>query len=90
MDNLYNLSLDKIIESINRQKAKRVLIQLADGLKPRAGEIADKIEQNTPAEVLIWFGSCYGACDLPVGIDRIGVDLIIQFGHTKFNKSETW
>jgi len=27
---------------------------------------------------------------LPVGIDRIGVDLIIQFGHTKFNKSETW
>ena len=87
---MYNLELEKIATEIKNQKAKKVLIQLADGLKPEAGKIADEIEKNTGAEVLIWFGSCYGACNLPVGTERIGIDLIIQFGHTKFNKESKW
>jgi len=87
---MYNLNLNKIIEEIKLNKYKRILIQLPDGLKPQAGKIADEIEKSTGAEVLIWFGSCYGACDLPVGTDRIGIELIIQFGHTKFVKESGW
>ena len=32
--------------------------------------------------VLIWAGSNFGACDLPVDVERAGVDLIIHFGHS--------
>ena len=42
----YNLELEKTIKQINKSKAKSVCIQLPDGLKPKAKEIADKIEKN--------------------------------------------
>lgn len=78
----YNLELNKVIKEINKQKAKLVCIQLPDGLKPKAKEIQEKIERNTKADVLIWLGSCFGSCDVP---DLKGkVDLLIQWGHSKF------
>ena len=61
----YNLELEKTIKQINKSKAKSVCIQLPDGLKPKAKEIADKIEKETNAKVIIWAGSCFGACDIP-------------------------
>ena len=78
----YNLELEKVIKEIKKQRAKRVLIQLPEGLKPRAPEITDEIEAKTSAKVLIWIGSCYGACDLPQGFEKLGIDLVIQFGHS--------
>jgi len=87
---MYNLNLNKIVSEIKLNKYKRVLIQLPDGLKPQAFEIVEKIELESDAEVLIWFGSCYGACDLPIGIEKSGIDLVIQFGHTKFVKEVEW
>ena len=51
--------------------------------------MSDFIEENTSASVLVWFSDCYGACDIPLGINTIGIDLIVQFGHNKFNK-ELW
>jgi len=77
----YNLELEKVTDSIKQNKSRRVLIQFADGLKPYATEIADLLEEKTGAEILIWLGSCYGACDVPVGLEGLGVDLVIQFGH---------
>ena len=74
----YDLELDRAIKEIRKNKAKSVCIQLPDGLKPYAGEIKDKLEKDTKAEVLIWLGSCYGACDIPKNLD---VDLLIQWGH---------
>ena len=87
---MYSLNLNKIVEQIKINKYKRILIQLPDGLKPKALEIAEKIELESGVEVLIWFGSCYGACDLPVGIDKLGIDLVVQFGHNKFIKEAGW
>jgi diphthamide biosynthesis enzyme Dph1/Dph2-like protein len=86
----YDLELTRIIEKINEQRVKKVLIQLSDGLKPEAKVIADKITKETEAEVLIWLGSCFGACDVPLGMDMLDVDLIIQFGHNMFRKQEGW
>ena len=34
--------------------------------------------------VLIWGGSCYGACDVPLQVERLGVDLLIQWGHSEW------
>jgi diphthamide biosynthesis enzyme Dph1/Dph2-like protein len=86
---MYNLELGKAIETINKQKAKQVLIQLPDGIKHKANDITDFLEKNTKAKILIWFGGTFGACDLPLGMDILNIDLVIQWGHNKFNK-EIW
>ncbi len=77
----YDLELDKCVNEINKQKAKNVLIQLPDGLKPKATEIAKYLEEKTKANIFIWLNSCYGACDIP---NVKNTDLIIQFGHSDF------
>ena len=80
----YDLELEKAIAEIKKQKAKKVCIQLPDGLKPEAQEIADTIEKQTTAKVFIWLGSCFGACDVPEHIEKLGIDLLIQWGHSKW------
>jgi 2-(3-amino-3-carboxypropyl)histidine synthase len=78
----YNLELEKAVSEIKKSKAKTVCIQLPDGLKPRANEIVDYLEKNTDAQILIYAGSCFGACDVP----NVKADLIIQWGHSEFKK----
>lgn len=81
----YDLEIDKIVKTIKKNKAKKVLLQFPDGLKPYATTIADEIEKKTKVEILIWLGSCYGACDVP-NVEKLKpkIDLIVQFGHTKW------
>lgn len=81
---MYNLELDKAIDIIKSEKVKTVLLQMPDGLKPKAGEIKDIFESKTNAEILIWGGSCYGACDMPY-LNSVKVDILIQFGHSEWN-----
>jgi len=76
----FNLELKRITEKINKEKPKTVLIQLPSGLKPKATFIAKYLEKNTKAKILIWFGSNYGACDIP---NVKNIDLLIHFGHSK-------
>ena len=83
----YDLELLKVIERVKKDSAKLVCVQLPDGLKARASEIQNAIEKETHAKVVIWMGSCYGACDVPVQVDRLGVDLLIQWGHSVWRGS---
>lgn len=76
----YNLELEKAAKEIKAAKAKTVCIQLPDGLKPRANEIVDYLEEHTDAQILIHAGSCFGACDTP----NVNADLLIQWGHSKW------
>ncbi len=78
----YDLELEKAIATIKETHAKVVCLQLPDGLKQQADDIQQTIETQTNAKVLIWLGSCYGACDWPLGIDKLGVDLLIAWGHS--------
>ncbi len=71
----YNLELEELKVKV---KGKKVLIQLPDGLKPYAKEIADAFVDAK--DVFIWGGSCFGACDIP---NVNGFDLIVQFGHSR-------
>ena len=87
---LYNQELQKAIEKIKQEKSKLVCIQLPDGMKPEAKEIEAAITNETDAKVLIWLGSNFGACDIPLGLDRLGVDMLISWGHNRFNKQEGW
>ena len=85
---MYNLELNRIVEEIKAADVKLVCLQLPDGLKPKAKEIEAEISSKTSARVIIWLGSCYGGCDLPLGLERLGVDLVISWGHNQFRKEE--
>ena len=83
----YDLELDKTAKEIIKQKAKRVLIQLPDGLKPYAMDIYLELKDKTKnkPEIIVWMGSCFGACDVPTEVEKLGIDLIVQFGHSAWN-----
>lgn len=81
LNEMYKLDLDKAVELINSEKHERVLIQFPDGLKQYAQAIVDYLEEKTAAEILIYLGSCFGACDTPLGMENLGITLTIQFGH---------
>ena len=76
----YDLELEKAVNEIKSAKARIVLIQLPDGLKPKAAEIADYLQENTNTKIFIWLQSCWGSCDYP---EIRNIDLLIQFGHAR-------
>ena len=77
-----DLELEKLFSAIKESKAKTVLIQLPDGLKPRAGEIQEEVKKKFPAvKLTFWAGSCYGSCDVP---NVSSFDLLVQFGHSEW------
>ncbi len=80
----YDIELSRAVDEIKKANAKLVCIQLPDGLKPKAREIQEHIERNTNASVVIWLGSCWGGCDVPVSVEKLGVDLLIQWGHSEY------
>jgi len=82
----YNLEIPKIIEKIKQNNAKNILIQLPDGLKPKAKEIVDSIRKELDVNLFIWSGTNFGACDIPIHLEKIGIDLILHFGHSVFIK----
>jgi diphthamide biosynthesis enzyme Dph1/Dph2-like protein len=82
----YDINISEIIRKIRENNACSVLLQLPDGLKPKAKEIVDTISKELDVTLLIWSGSNFGACDLPLHTEKLGVDLILHFGHSVFLK----
>jgi 2-(3-amino-3-carboxypropyl)histidine synthase len=80
----WEFDLEDARKAIATHQAKRVLIQLPDGVKPYGKAIVDALA-DTGAELLIWTESNYGSCDLPVEAKNVGVDLILHFGHEQWN-----
>ena len=78
----FNFELDKLLDEISKTKAETVLIQLPDGLKPKAKEVQQTVKENFPSvKLTFWSGSCFGACDVP---NVKGFDLLVQFGHSEW------
>ena len=42
----YDLELDRVVNEINNLKVRSVLIQLPDGLKPKATEIVSYLQEK--------------------------------------------
>lgn len=82
---LYDLELLKIISKIKAEKPKLVLLQFPEGLKPYAQTIEDYLSSETGCEFIIWMDTCFGGCDVPFETRELGVDLIVQFGHSQWN-----
>jgi len=84
----FDFEEERIKQEIAKLGAKRVLLQLPEGLKPEGPHLA-KIIEGTGAVPIISADPCYGACDLATAeAERLGIDLIIHFGHTKLVKHE--
>jgi 2-(3-amino-3-carboxypropyl)histidine synthase len=84
----FNFEEERIKQEITKLCAKRVLLQLPEGLKPEAPKIAKNIEKSG-VMVIISADPCYGACDIAMGeAEDLGVDLIVHFGHAKMVKHE--
>ncbi len=69
--------LEDIIRTIRDRRAETVGLQYPEGLRTRAVEIAQRIEESTGADVMISTSPSYGACDVP----RMPVDLVVHLGH---------
>jgi 2-(3-amino-3-carboxypropyl)histidine synthase len=84
----FDFEEERVKEVIVKLGAKRVLIQLPEGLKPEAPYIAKAIEK-LGVQSLISADPCYGACDLAIAeAESLGVDLIVHYGHSKLVKYE--
>jgi 2-(3-amino-3-carboxypropyl)histidine synthase len=88
LEQFYEIDLDKILKEIKKQKSKRVLLQFPDGLKPYAIKIENELKTKAKnIEFFLWMDTCFGACDLPIETEKLGIDLIVQFGHSPWDYS---
>ena len=84
----FDFEEERIKQEITRLGAKRVLLQMPEGLKPEAPKLAKIVEKTGPLAI-ISADPCYGACDIAVNeAEGLGVDLIVHFGHARMVKHE--
>lgn len=85
---LYDFEEEKVKQQILKLKARTVLIQLPEGLKPEVPRILKTIEK-LGATAIVSADPCYGACDIATTeAEALGADLIIHYGHSKLLKHE--
>ncbi len=84
----FDFEEERIKLEIANTGAKRVLLQLPEGLKLEGPRLA-KIIEKMGAIPIISADPCYGACDIATNeAQDLGVDLVVHFGHAKLVKHE--
>jgi 2-(3-amino-3-carboxypropyl)histidine synthase len=73
----YDFELGRIASTIRERRCGTVLLQFPEGLKRKAGDVADVLSGKTDAIVIVSGEPCFGACDIP----QADADLIVHFGH---------
>ncbi len=79
---MLDFRLGEVTSWIKDKGARKVSIQMPEGLKGHAQRIGDEIMDRTGASVLIIADPCYGACDVPQTFKQYS-DVLIQFGHAE-------
>ena len=83
---MFDLEEEKLKTEIVKRGAKRVLLQLPEGLKPEGPKLASLVEE-AGALAFVAADPCYGACDLAVHEAKIlDADLLVHFGHSPMSK----
>jgi 2-(3-amino-3-carboxypropyl)histidine synthase len=81
---LYELEEDRVIDEIKKRDAKRLILQMPEGLKPIGPKLARLLEKETGAEIFISGDPCYGACDLALfSKNAVRADLLVHVGHAE-------
>jgi len=79
---------EKLIVELKKRKPKKVLVQLAEGIKQNALEIS-KIIKGLGIECIFSGETCWGGCSVAVQeAKELGTDLIVHIGHAEFIKTD--
>lgn len=82
---MFDLEEDRLVAEISERGARRILIQLPDGLKAEGPRLASLVRARTGAEVFVSAASAWGACDLSLdAASRLRADLLVHYGHNEF------
>ncbi len=77
------------VRKLKRLKARKVFVQIPEGLKMKALEISGFLESKG-FEAVLSAEPCFGACDLKDHEARmLGCDAILHIGHTDFGIAST-
>ena len=84
---MFDLEEEKVVSEIAGRGARKILIQLPDGLKQEGPRLADLIRSKTGSEVFVSASPAWGACDLSIDAAlRLKADLLVHYGHNEFLK----
>jgi len=79
-----NFEKELLIEQLKEKAPKRVLVQLPEGIKTQAPELAKDIE-GIGIEVIFSGETAWGGCCIALQEAKdVGADLIVHFGHAPF------
>src|SRR6266478_8464150 len=82
---MYDLEEDRLLAEITGRGARRLLIQLPDGLKNEGPRLASLVRERTSADVFVSASSAWGACDLSLdAAARLEADMLVHYGHNEF------
>ena len=82
----FDLEEKRLSKEVLNRKAKLVLIQLPEGLKPYGPRLAALVEK-AGALAIVSADPCYGACDLAMAeAERLGADLVVHYAHNQMVK----
>ncbi|XP_042298660.1 LOW QUALITY PROTEIN: 2-(3-amino-3-carboxypropyl)histidine synthase subunit 1 [Sceloporus undulatus] len=79
----YNFEVYKTVWRIRQAKARRVALQMPEGLLMFACTLADIVERFTGAEAVVMGDVTYGACCVDDFTARaLGADFLVHYGHS--------
>ncbi len=83
--NMFDLEEERLVAEITGRGARRILVQLPDGLKAEGPKLASLVRDRTGAEVFVSAAPAWGACDLSLDAAyRLKADLLVHYGHNEF------
>lgn len=79
----FYLEEERLKEEVKKRQAKRVFIQLPEGLKAEGPRLASVVEK-AGALAVVSADPCYGACDMAFqDAQSLGADLLVHYGHSE-------
>lgn len=78
---MVNINIEHTIEKLEAMNAKKILLQLPDGLKPHVFDYYSKLSRKF--HVIVSSDPFYGACDIGNMEVYKDVDCIVQLGHSE-------
>ncbi len=76
-----NITIDDVIRQLEDINARKILLQLPDGLKPHVFDYFSKLSEKF--SVIVSSEPFYGACDISTMDVYKDVDCIVQLGHSE-------
>jgi len=82
----FDLEEERLRDEIKKRQAKRVLIQLPEGLKAEGPRLASAVKK-AGALAFVSADPCYGACDMAFqDAQSLDADLLVHYGHSEMTR----